>query len=34
VSSAGKRAKQRIDETKGAIIARMNADRESGEEST
>ena len=33
VSAAGKRAKQRIDESKSAIIARMNADRESGEES-
>jgi hypothetical protein len=34
VSAAGKAAKARIDESKSAIIARMNADRESGEEST
>jgi len=34
VSAAGKAAKARIDETKGAIIARMQKDRESGEEST
>ena len=32
VSAAGKAAKARIDDARRAIIARMNADRESGED--